>query len=402
MNNELLNDFLRYVKVSTQSDDTSETTPSTFRQLDLAKILLSELKALGLEAELDEYGRVYASLEGNDKYEAIGLCAHMDTALECSGENVEPQVIQNYDLSDIKLGESGYVLSPKEYKYLNELEGKTLITTSGDTLLGGDDKAGVAIIMNVVKELLKVRKEDRHPLKVLFTPDEEIGRGPEHFNTKKFNCKYAFTVDGDNPHYVSIENFNAAAVEVNITGKSIHPGDAKDIMINSLLVANSFMNKLPADMIPAKTSGREGFNHIVYMQGEVEHTVMHYILRNHDNNILEKQIEDFKHAKEETLKEYKGAVIDLKITHQYQNMLEVLEKHPEAKNKIEEVYNRLNLKYEYMPIRGGTDGARFSFEGVPCPNLGTGSYNHHGRFEYAVLEEMELLVTIVKEILLIK
>lgn len=402
MEKELLNDFIRYVKVSTQSDDMSTSTPSTLRQLDLAKILLKELKDLGLEALLDEYGRVYASLEGNPNYDVIGLCSHMDTALECSGENVKPQIISNYDLSDIKLGESGYILSPKEFPYLNKLKGKTIITTSGDTLLGGDDKAGVAIIMNTIKELIKIDKDKRHPMRILFTPDEEIGRGPEHFNTKLFNAKYAYTVDGDNPSYISIENFNAASIDVTILGKSIHPGDAKDIMVNSILVAHSFMDKLPKDMIPAKTSGREGFNHIVYINGEVEKTTLSYILRNHDKKILESQIEDFKNAKEETLKEYKNAKIDLDIKHQYENMYEIIKDHQEAKIKIEEVYNRLNIKYEYVPIRGGTDGARFSFLGVPTPNLGTGSYNHHGRFEYAVLEEMVELVKICKEIFLIK
>lgn len=402
MNHELLNDFIRYVKVSTQSDDESTSTPSTIRQLDLAVILQEELKELGLKAEIDEYGRVYGSLEGNNDYPIIGLCSHMDTALECSGENVKPQLIFNYDLSPIQLGKTNYYLTKEDFPYLNNLKGKTLITTSGDTLLGGDDKAGIAIIMNAIKALVRLPKEKRHPLVVLFTPDEEIGRGPEHFNTKKFNAKYAYTVDGDNPLRVSVETFNAYGVNIDIKGKSIHPGDAKDIMINSMLVASEFINRLPKDMVPSKTSGREGFNHIVGIKGDVEHTNIHYIVRNHDAKIIQKQLQDFKDIKAQLEKEYPGVVISLDIKEQYRNMYEIIKDNTDVKDKIEEVFNKLNLKLEYVVTRGGTDGASFSFMGVPCPNLGTGSYNHHGRFEYAVLEEMELLVNIVKEIFLIQ
>ncbi len=394
----LLNRFLNYVKIDTQSNEESETTPSSTNQLDLLNLICKELSELGVDYEMDEYSRVYAHIPGNPKLDSIGVCAHVDTASECSGKNVKPQVITNYDLTDIPLGSSGLFLSPKEYKKLNELKGKTIISTDGTTLLGGDDKAGVAIIMEVVSQLVKTPQNSHHPVSILFTPDEEIGRGADYFNIDKFNAKYAYTIDGDDPKYISIENFNAKSVNVEVIGKSIHPGDAKGVMINAILVLTHFMSLLPKNEIPAKTSGKEGFNHVTNISGEVERASANYILRNHDQNKLNKQVDDFLKAKEDTLKEFPGASINLTFKDQYKNMYEVISKNDECKQHIEEVYKHLNLPFSYEPIRGGTDGATFSFKGVPCPNLGTGSYNHHGRYEFAVIEEMELLVNIVKTI----
>ena len=394
----LLDKFLRYVKIDTQSDEESTTSPSSLKQYDLLNLLKEELEKLGVKASLDQYGRLYAKVEGNKAYSNIGLCAHVDTALECSGKDVKPQIISNYDLKDIPLGNSGLKLSTNEFAKLKELKGKTLITTDGTTLLGADDKAGVAIIMEVLENYLKIEPSKRRGLSILFTPDEEIGRGPEHFDPIKYGCEFAYTIDGSEPEAIEIENFNAKSIAIKITGKSIHPGDAKDVMINASLVLAEFMNLLPKDMIPAKTSGREGFNHVVSISGDVENASAHYILRNHDASILAKQVDDFRNIKSKLEKVYPGCAISLQITDQYRNMIEVINKHPECKNHIEKVFNRLGFKYVYKPIRGGTDGATFSFKGVPCPNLGTGSYNHHGRYEFAVLEEMEKMVQIGLEI----
>lgn len=394
----LLDRFIKYVKIDTQSDEESKLTPSTLRQYDLLNLLKEELNELGVESELDQYGRLYACVEGSPKFNRIGLCAHVDTALECSGKNVKPQIIKDYDLKDIPLGKSGLSLSPKEFSKLKECKGKTLITTDGTTLLGADDKAGVAIIMHTLEQYLKLPVESRRGLSILFTPDEEIGRGPEHFSKEKYNCEFAYTVDGDDPKYVEYENFNAKAIVISIEGKSIHPGSAKGVMINAGLLLSEFISKLPEDMVPSKTEWKEGFNHLNYFEGDVEKAKAHYILRNHDAKILEKQVQDFVNIRDELLKKYPGSKIELEILDQYRNMAEIIEKYPNVKNHIEHVYKKLNLPLEYKPIRGGTDGATFSFKGVPCPNLGTGSYNHHGRYEFAVLEEMELLSKICLEI----
>lgn len=394
----LLDRFIRYVKIDTQSDEDATLTPSTYKQYDLLNLLKEELDELGVECELDKYGRLYGHIPGNKAYTNIGLCAHVDTALECSDTDVRPRVIKNYDGKDIPLGDSGLSLTSEEFPILKNFIGKTLITTDGSTLLGADDKAGVAIIMETIERYLKLDVDKRRGFSILFTPDEEVGRGPEHFDPKKYNCEFAYTIDGNSPKYIEIENFNAKAIKINIEGKSIHPGYAKDTMINASLVLADFMNKLPQDMIPSKTADREGFNHVVSISGDVEHASAHYILRNHDAKILDKQVDEFLTIKDDLHKKYPGVKISLQISDQYKNMIEVINQKPACKNHIEKVYNKLGIKFEYAPIRGGTDGATFSFKGVPCPNLGTGSYNHHGRYEFAVLEEMEEMVKISLEI----
>ncbi len=394
----LLDDFLRYVKIDTQSDENSESTPSTMKQYDLLNLLKKELDALGVECSIDEFGRLYGHIPGNKDYDCVGLCAHVDTALECSGANVKPQIIKDYDLKDIPLGSSGLTLSPSQFPKLNELKGKTIITTDGTTLLGADDKAGVAIIMDVVRNVLSMKENGRRPMAILFTPDEEIGRGPEHFDAKKYGAKYAYTIDGADPKLISVENFNAKAASIVITGKSIHPGEGKGKLVNAILLLNEFISSLPKDMIPYKTEGREGFNHVVAISGDVEHAEAHYILRNHDSLILERQVQEFLFIRDKIQKEYKDAKVEVTIRDQYRNMSEVIDKYPECKVTIEAIYKKLGLPFEYEATRGGTDGATFSFLGCPCPNLGTGSYNHHGRYEFAVLEEMELMSKIATEI----
>lgn len=394
----LLEDFIRYVKIDTQSDEESTLTPSTLKQYDLLKVLKSQLDELKIENELDEYGRLYAHIPGNKDYDAIGLCAHVDTALECSGANVKPQIIKNYDGGDIELGTSGLVLSPKEFPRMKNHIGKTLITTDGTTLLGADDKAGIAIIMEVARNVLKLPVNNRRPMSILFTPDEEIGRGPEHFNPIKYNCAYAYTMDGECPRYISYENFNARAVSIDVVGKSIHPGSAKGIMVNASMVLNELISMLPEDEVPSRTEKYEGFHHLTNMSGSVENAHADFILRNHDASILDRQTKDFYDVVNSLSEKYPSAKIHISVKDQYRNMREIIDKNPNVLKTIEDIYRKLGVEFEYEPIRGGTDGATFSFNGVPCPNIGTGGYNCHGRYEYAILEEMELMSKIGENI----
>lgn len=394
----LLNRFLTYVQIDTQSDEASSETPSTKKQYELLKVLKKELDDLGVKNELDEYGRLYGWLEGNPELDRIGLCAHVDTASEASGANVHPEVIERYNGGDINLGESKLVLSPDEFKKLESCINKTLVVTDGTTLLGADDKAGLAIIMETIENYQQITVNSRHPMSILFTPDEEIGRGPEHFDPVKYGAKFGYTIDGDDPRFVNIENFNAKAAEIVVTGKSIHPGDAKGVMVNASLVLNALISYLPKRKIPAKTEDHQGFLHVTEMSGEVEKASAHIIIRDHNKNKLESLVTDLAVAKLKAEKKFPGAKIGVTVRHQYDNMLEVIEKKPECRLHIESVYKKLGLPLEYKPIRGGTDGATFSFKGCPSPNLGTGSYNHHGRYEFAVLQEMELLVKICTEI----
>ena len=394
----LLERFVRYVKIDTQSDDFSETTPSTKKQFDLLNLLKKELDDLGVENELTKTGRLYAFVPGNEELDAVGVNAHVDTAPDFSGTNVNPQVIEKYDGKTIILGKSGRFLDPNEYKELQGFVGKTLVTTDGTTLLGGDDKAGLTIIMETLENVLKLDVKHRRPMYILFTPDEEVGRGAEELDRKKFKAKFAYTFDGSTPSVINIENFNAKSAFVDVTGKAIHSGYAKGIMINASRVLHEFIEMLPKDAIPEKTEGYEGFNHLDFMSGNVEKAKAGFLLRNHDRTKLEKQAQLFIDLGEKLQKKYPGAKIEVTIKDSYPNMIEEIKKHPEAKNHIESVYKKLGLKFEYKPIRGGTDGATFSSKGCPCPNLGTGSYNHHGPYEYVVLEEMELLVKIGTEI----
>ncbi len=394
----LLNRFLKYVKIDTQSDEKSDLTPSTKKQYDLLKLLQKELTEMGVKNELDEYGRLYGWLEGNDNYPRIGLCSHVDTASEASGANVNPTVIEQYNGGDIELGKSGLYLRPTEFKHLEECLHKTLIVTDGTTLLGADDKAGVSVIMETIAEYKKLPVEKRYPLSVLFTPDEEIGRGAEHFDKEKYGAKFAYTIDGDTPKKASIENFNAKSCSVHIIGKSIHPGSAKNLMVNASRVLTTFLSYLPDKKVPEKTENRQGFIHITELSGSVEEANAHLIIREHDKAKLERLVDDIAIAKYKTEKKFPLAKIDVEVKESYKNMFEIIEQNPECKLHLEEAYKRLDLPLEYEPIRGGTDGATFSFKGCPCPNLGTGSYNHHGRYEFAVLEEMEQMVKICTEL----
>lgn len=395
----LLENFLKYVRIDTQSDENSSTSPSTKKQYDLLNLLKSQLEELNVKCELDQYGRLYGFIKGNSSLSKIGLCAHVDTAGECSGKDINPEVIKNYDLSDIKLAKSGDVLSPSDYEDLAKQKGNTLIVTDGTTLLGADDKAGVAIIMSIISKILKVNEVDRHPTYILFTPDEEIGRGPEHFDINKFNADYAFTFDGSSYDEISYENFYAKSIDVDIVGRSIHPGDAYHKMENSVLILNEFISSLPKEYTPYNSKDHEGFIHITDLSGEVEHSKMHMIIRGFDKVEMASHINNIESIKDKLSNKYKYSRISVSVYDQYENVYEVIKDKPECISHINEVFKKLNIIPIVKPIRGGTDGATFSFKGVPTPNLGTGSYNHHSRFEFAVLEEMEKLVEIGYELL---
>lgn len=394
----LLDKFLEYVKIDTQSDEFSDTTPSTKKQFNLLNLLKNQLDNLGVQNELTESGRLYAFVPGNEKLEAIGLNAHVDTAPDFSGTNVNPQIIKNYDGKSKILGNSGRFLDPSEYKILQKFLGKTLITTDGNTLLGADDKAGVSIIMEVIENVLKLKQEERRPMYVLFTPDEEVGRGAEELDKDKFKAKFAYTFDGSTPNVINIETFNAKSAVVKIYGKTIHTGYAKGIMVNAALIANEFVSMLPKDAIPSKTEGKEGFIHFDSIDAGVEEATMYFNLRDHDKEKLNKQVELFNSIADKLRKEHPKCKIEVNIKDSYSNMFEIISKQPECKEFIEKIYNKLNIPFRYEAVRGGTDGATFSFKGCPTPNLGTGSYNHHGPYEFAVLEEMEMMVKIGTEI----
>ena len=394
----LLERFLRYVKIDTQSDDFSDATPSTEKQFDLLNLLKKELDDLGVQNELTKTGRLYAFIPGNEKLDPIGVNSHVDTAPDFSGKNVNPQVIEKYDGKTIILGKSGRFLDPNEYKKLTKCVGKTLITTDGTTLLGADDKAGLSIIMEVIEQVLKLDVNERRPMYILFTPDEEVGRGAEELDREKFKAKFAYTFDGSTPEVINIETFNAKSAVVTVEGKSIHPGSAKGIMVNAVRVLHDFIEELPKDTVPEKTEGHEGFYHITNVSGTTEKAIGGFILRDHDKTKLEERAKMFVELGKKIQSRYPNSKVDVEITDSYPNMIEFVNKNPECKNFIEKVYSKLGLNFSYQPVRGGTDGATFSAKGCPCPNLGTGSYNHHGPYEFAVLEEMELLVKIGTEI----
>ncbi len=391
--------FLKYVKVDTQSDDNSKTSPSSKKQLVLSKMLLEDLKDLGIsDSFIDEFGQVHAFIKGGKGLETIGLNAHIDTALELSGANVKPQIVNNYDGGDITLNDN-YKILAGDFTILERMVGKTLITTSGDTLLGADDKAGLSIIMNVLKWFIDHPEVKHHPISVLFTCDEEIGRGAEHFDAKIFKAAYAYTIDGDSPYKANYENFNAAHAHIKIKGVSIHPGEAKDKMINASKVAIELVDSLNQNEVPEKTEKYEGFHHLTSINGTVDSAELDFIIRDHDKKLLSKKVDDLKNIIELLKKKYPRAVIETEIGDDYKNMKEVFLKDRKPLEKIEKAYQNLYIPFEFEPIRGGTDGATFSFLGCPTPNLGTGSYNHHGRYEFLVKEEHDLMIEIVKEIL---
>lgn len=400
---DLVKRFLKYVSFDTQSDENSKTTPSSAKQLKLAKYLENELKSIGCnDVFTDEYGIVYATIPSNVDYkvDSIGLIAHMDTSPDCSGANIKPRIINKYDGSDIVLNENT-IMKVSDFPSLKDNINEDLIVTDGTTLLGADDKAGIAIIVETAYRIIKDKSFKHGDIKIAFTPDEEVGRGTENFDVKFFNADYAYTLDGGDIKYIEYENFNAASVIVTIKGINIHPGSAKDKMVNSILLANEFDSLLPQNEIPSKTCMYEGFHHLCDIHGDVENTTLVYIVRNHDYETLLRQLNDFNNAKQIINNKY-GDFVDVTIKHSYKNMKEIILNNPHVLKRVTDAYKKLNINYEFSPIRGGTDGANLSFMGLPCPNLGDGGYNFHGRFEYVSITQMRKMVKIVMEILKVK
>lgn len=397
--NKNLERFLKYVKIDTQSDELSNTIPSTLKQLDLAKVLYQELLDLNVKCKMSEDGIIMGEIPSNiDKdVPTIGFLAHMDTAMDLTGKDVNPKIIENYNLEDINLNEE-YTLSKNDYPSLNNKLGHTLITTSGNTLLGADDKAGITIIMGLIDYLLEHKEFKHGTVKFAFTIDEEIGRGTDTFDIEKFGCDYAYTVDGGNPNEVEYECFNAASCNVEIKGVSIHTGSAKGIMINSQHLAMEFFNKLPKELDPSLTSGYEGFNHLHSIEGEVELTKMSFLIRNHDKELFNKQKLDFINAQEYINKKYNKELCKVTIKDTYSNMKDYLENKMYVVDIAYNALKNVGLNPISNPIRGGTDGARLTMLGLPCPNLGTGGYNFHGRYEYLSLNELEKMIDVLKEI----
>lgn len=396
MKESILKKFTNYVKFDTQSMEGSTTFPSTLKQKELGKFLVEELHSMGINnAYMDEFGYVYAHLESNTSTSfSIGLIAHMDTATEVSGANVNPQIINNYDGNDIILP-NGIILSPKEYTSLKKATGHTLVTTDGTTLLGGDDKAGIAIIMELIDLLLHSDKYSYPNLYIAFTPDEEIGEGATHFNYDYFKVDFAYTIDGASIDTIAYENFNAASATVEINGYNIHPGDAKNKMINSMLIAMEFNSMLPNFKTPANTELYEGFFHLNEMSGDVSKSKLHYLIRNHDKKEFIEQKELMYGIEKYLNQKYPTKPIKLTITDSYQNMRDIVMTKPICLELPVKAMLQEKIEPKFSPIRGGTDGARLTYEGIICPNLGTGSYNHHGILEYADIDEMEQLVKVL-------
>ena len=395
LKNYLLNSFIRYVKVDTMSKEDTNITPSTDKQFNLAHILANELQELGLiDIEVSENCFVTATLPSNikDNKLSIGFIAHMDTIPGFSGKDVNPQIIENYDGEVIKL--KGIELNPIQFPYLTNLKGKTLITTDGTTVLGADDKAGIANIMAMLYHYTTTN-EPHVEIHVAFTPDEEIGEGIEKFDINKFPCDYAYTVDGGAYNEINYENFNAAAASVTIKGLDIHPGSAKNQMINAALVAMEFNSLLPEFEKPEYTENYEGFIHLTYMTGVVGEAKLFYIIRDHNKNKLENKKKILQAAQMYLNTKYSQEIISLEIKDSYSNMAELIAKDPRCIDRALNAMKSLGITPETSPIRGGTDGARLTYMGLNCPNLGTGGYNCHGPYEMACLEEMEQVVNIL-------
>ena len=391
--------FLHYVQFDTQSDENSETCPSTAKQRLLGAALVEEMKAMGIaDAAMDGDGYVYGTVPGDPTLPVIGLIAHMDTSPDASGADIKARIVP-YEGGDILLNpEKDIWLRESDYDSLKTQHGKHLIVTNGTTLLGADDKAGIAEILSAAESLLT--SGVRHAtLKIGFTPDEEIGRGADKFRVKEFGADYAYTADGGTLGEIEFENFNAASAKVEFTGLNIHPGAAKGKMVNSQLIAMEFQSLLPVHQRPEATDGYEGFFHLLDMQGEVEHSVLRYIIRDHD---MEKFTEKKRMMEEITAflnRKYGPGTVTLTLRDSYYNMREKIEPHMEIVERAKKAMAAVGMHPVAVPIRGGTDGARLSFEGLPCPNLCTGGQNYHGRFEYIPVEDMELCTRMLVEIL---
>ena len=396
---EVLDRFLRYVSYDTQSKEEEEAIPSTSSQLALAKLLRDELTQMGAaQVRMDEHGYVYAKILSNTSRSvpALGFIAHMDTSPALSGRDVKPQLVKNYDGGDICLNqEHGIVLSPADFPELLEYKGQTLVTTDGTTLLGADDKAGVAEIMSMAAWLLAHPEKEHGDICIAFTPDEEVGRGADLFDVEGFGAAGAYTVDGGALGELEYENFNAASARLTIQGSSIHPGSAKGRMKNAILIGMEFQSLLPAFENPMYTEGYEGFYHLDHMEGNVEQAVLEYIIRDHDREKFEKKKVFFQQAADFLNQKYGENTVHPVIRDSYYNMREVIEPHFYLVERAKAAMEELGITPRIAPIRGGTDGARLSYMGLPCPNLCAGGHNAHGKYEYVSVESMERIVELL-------
>lgn len=393
--------LLKYVSYWTTSDEECRQIPSSERQFELGKVLEQELRDLGLEkVTLTDHCYVYGLLPATKGYAdkpAVGFISHMDTAPDFSGKDVKPQIISDYDGRDVLLKGSGAYLKISDFPTLETLKGRTLITTDGTTLLGADDKAGVAEIMTAVEQII-TEKIPHGDIWIGFTPDEEVGSGADLFDLDYFKAKFAYTVDGDYEGEVAYENFNAASASFEITGVNVHPGEAKDIMINAALVGCEIASLLPENETPAHTEGREGFYHLTDFSGDIAHAKVNYIVRDHDKATFEKRLDTLRGIEQKMNEKYHADTVKLNIQHSYSNMLEVIEKNEYVVAIAKKAIKNVGLEPVSRPVRGGTDGARLSFMGLPCPNLGTGGYGFHGPFEHISIEGMDTAVSVIKEI----
>jgi len=393
--------LLKYVSYWTTSDEECRQIPSSDREFELGRVLEQELKELGLEkVVLTDHCYVYGLLPATPGYEnrkAVGFISHMDTAPDFSGKNVKPQIIPNYDGKDVLLKGNNTLLKVSAFPTLKTLAGRTLITTDGTTLLGADDKAGVSEIMTAVEQIIKERIP-HGDLWIGFTPDEEVGCGADLFDLDYFKADFAYTVDGDYEGEVAYENFNAASASFEIRGVNVHPGEAKDIMINAVLVGCELASMLPERETPAHTEGREGFYHLMNMSGDIASARLDYIIRDHDKASFENRLATLQKITDALNEKYGDGTVTLRTQESYLNMLEVIEQHPEVVDIAKKAIKNVGLEPLSRPVRGGTDGARLSFMGLPCPNLGTGGYGFHGPFEHVTVEGMETAVSVIKEI----
>lgn len=397
---KLLDKFLRYVAVETTSNEESESQPSAEKELNLLRMLRDELLAMGIQAELDEFGYVMASIPSNTDKEvpAIGFIAHVDTSPDASGKDIKPQIFPNYDGGDIVLNaEKNIVLRTSEFPEMAQYKGQTMITTDGTTLLGADDKAGVAEIMVAAQYMMEHPEFKHGEIKIGFTPDEEIGRGVVKFDVKKFGAKYAYTMDGGEIGELEFENFNAAGAKIHVQGSNIHPGYGKDKMVNSMLIAMELNEMLPVEQRPRYTQGYEGFFHLISINGTVEETTLTYIIRDHDRAKFEEKKALISAVVEFLNKKY-GDVVTLELKHQYYNMRQEVEPHFFIVEKALKAMEMAGVKPKVQPIRGGTDGANLSFMGLPCPNIFAGGHNFHGKLEYVPLESMEKAAEVILNI----
>ena len=400
--------FLSYVTIDTESDPNNPEFPSTEKQWDLARLLVKELSDIGMnDITLDENCYVMATLPSNLDYEVptIGFVSHIDTTPDYTGANVNPQIHHNYDGKDIILNEKeNIILSPSYFEDLLQYKGQTIITTDGSTLLGADDKAGITEIVSAMEYLIKHPEIKHGKIRICFTPDEEVGKGAHKFDVKKFGAEWAYTMDGSQIGELEYENFNAAGAKIIINGKIVHPGYAKGKMINSMTIASDFISRLPKNEVPESTEGYEGFFHLYQIDGKVEQTILHYIIRDHDKELFENRKDFIKSVVSNLNKELGSDSIEIEISNQYYNMKEKVVPVMHIVDIAEEVMKDLNIIPLIKPIRGGTDGSQLSFMGLPCPNIFAGGHNFHGRYEYVPVESMmkatEVIVGISEKVAL--